>query len=185
MVSCPGDSPRGRALLNASRCLVYRLHFCRDVKQGTTFSRRFRDRRALPDIQVRAGIERKSFFFLSCCDFSYFFLSSHRRRTLGTPDDEMWPKVSELPNYKTQFPKWRRQPLSNSVPRLSSDGVDLLSVSGHQGEDPEESSIRLSEYALFNLHQRFLIYEPTARITCKEAQHHPYFDDLPKHEYIS
>lgn len=50
-------------------------------------------------------------------------------RTLGTPDDEMWPKVSELPNYKTQFPKWRKQPLSNVVPALPPAGIDLLTVS--------------------------------------------------------
>ncbi|GAB5036353.1 cmgc cdk cdc2 protein kinase [Nannochloropsis oceanica] len=73
-------------------------------------------------------------------------------RTLGTPDDDMWPKVSELPNYKTQFPKWRRQPLGMSVARLCSTGIDLLS--------------------------RLLTYEPTARITCREAKEHPYFADL-------
>jgi hypothetical protein len=50
-------------------------------------------------------------------------------RTLGTPDDEMWPKVSELPNYKTQFPKWRKQSLGNVVPALPPPGLDLLSVS--------------------------------------------------------
>ncbi|XP_048579615.1 cyclin-dependent kinase 2 isoform X3 [Nematostella vectensis] len=27
-------------------------------------------------------------------------------RTLGTPDDKVWPGVSELPDYKTSFPKW-------------------------------------------------------------------------------
>lgn len=71
----------------------------------------------------------------------------------------MWPGVSELPNYKTQFPKWRPQPLAARVPRLCPKGVDLLA--------------------------RLLTYEPTARVTCKEAQHHPYFDDLPKHEFVS
>jgi hypothetical protein len=42
----------------------------------------------------------------------------------------MWPGVSLLPNYKTQFPKWRKQPLGRVVPRLDQYGVDLLTVRG-------------------------------------------------------
>ena len=28
-------------------------------------------------------------------------------RGLGTPDDSVWPEVSQLPDYKPQFPKWK------------------------------------------------------------------------------
>lgn len=31
--------------------------------------------------------------------------------------------------------------------------------------------------------QRLLTYEPTARITCKEAQEHAFFDDLDKRSF--
>lgn len=65
-------------------------------------------------------------------------------RTLGTPDDDMWPKVSELPNYKTQFPKWKRQPLGRSVARLCPNGVDLLSVSECDKEPGTRSGEKLA-----------------------------------------
>lgn len=72
-------------------------------------------------------------------------------RTLGTPDESMWPGVSELPNYKTQFPKWQAQPLARVLPRLCEMGLDLV--------------------------MRVFAYEPVSRITCQSALAHPYFCD--------
>ena len=50
-------------------------------------------------------------------------------RTLGTPDEDMWPGVSNLPDYKKIFPRWEAQNVSEIVPMLDADGTDLLMVS--------------------------------------------------------
>ncbi len=46
---------------------------------------------------------------------------------LGTPDETMWAGVSQLPDYKETFPRWRPRNLAAEVPTLSPQGVDLLS----------------------------------------------------------
>ena len=45
---------------------------------------------------------------------------------LGTPDEEIWPGVRALPDYKTTFPQWSAVDLSKAVPGLDEDGIDLL-----------------------------------------------------------
>lgn len=47
-------------------------------------------------------------------------------RTLGTPNDETWPGVKSLPDYKTSFPQWSGVPLKKAVPALDDNGLDLL-----------------------------------------------------------
>lgn len=49
---------------------------------------------------------------------------------MGTPSEQIWPGVSQLPDYKETFPQWTRQELRNVVPNLDDMGIDLLSVSG-------------------------------------------------------
>jgi serine/threonine protein kinase len=49
-------------------------------------------------------------------------------RILGTPTEETWPGVQKLPDFKPTFPVWNPQSLSKSVPKLDSEGVDLLQV---------------------------------------------------------
>ncbi|KAG2808391.1 hypothetical protein PC118_g16917 [Phytophthora cactorum] len=73
-------------------------------------------------------------------------------RVLGTPNEELWPGVSTLPDYKTSFPQWRPQPLSKVVPQLDRVGLDLLS--------------------------RLLVYDPAGRISARAAMSHPWFADL-------
>jgi hypothetical protein len=51
------------------------------------------------------------------------------RRTLGTPDEESWPGVTELPDYKKTFPKWPRQSLASIVKNTDESGIELLEVS--------------------------------------------------------
>ncbi|CAE7872493.1 CDK2 [Symbiodinium sp. KB8] len=75
-------------------------------------------------------------------------------RTMGTPDDSIWPGVTSLKDFKSTFPKWPKRPLSKLVPRLDSTGLDLL--------------------------QRMLEYDPSKRISVKEAMEHPFFDDVNK-----
>ena len=70
-------------------------------------------------------------------------------RILGTPNDEMWPGVQSLPDYKTTFPQWGGVPLKTVVPSLSDAGVDLLGL--------------------------MLIYDPAVRISAKRSLNHPYF----------
>ncbi|CAG8756698.1 2551_t:CDS:2, partial [Acaulospora morrowiae] len=45
---------------------------------------------------------------------------------LGTPNEKLWPKVDELPNYKIGFPDWRKYPLREWFPNKDYDTVDLL-----------------------------------------------------------
>jgi len=73
-------------------------------------------------------------------------------RTLGTPDDAVWPGVSSLPDYKPSFPRWKSQNINNVVPNLTPDGQDLL--------------------------LKLLRYEPGSRISAKQALGHKFFDDV-------
>lgn len=79
-------------------------------------------------------------------------------RQLGTPDETVWPGVTQLPDWNTSFPKWYKSSYSKVVlDNLESSGLDLL--------------------------ERFLIYNPKDRITAKDSLNHPYFDDLDKEYY--
>ncbi|KAM9345051.1 cyclin-dependent kinase 1 isoform 2-T2 [Symphorus nematophorus] len=75
-------------------------------------------------------------------------------RTLGTPNNDVWPDVESLPDYKNTFPKWKSGNLSSMVKNLDKNGLDLLA--------------------------KMLIYNPPKRISAREAMTHPYFDDLDK-----
>ena len=70
----------------------------------------------------------------------------------GTPDEEMYPGVTTLPEYKDVFPKWRKQDLAEVVPSLCPAGIDLL--------------------------DKLLEYVPARRINPRAAMAHPYFDEL-------
>ncbi|RUS18361.1 cell division control protein [Endogone sp. FLAS-F59071] len=72
-------------------------------------------------------------------------------RTLGTPNEDIWPGVTMLPDYKPSFPSWQASSLNRTVPALGEDGLDLL--------------------------KRTLMYDPARRISAKRAMSHPYFDD--------
>lgn len=75
-------------------------------------------------------------------------------RILGTPDDSVWPGVSQLPDFKPSFPRWNGKPLKQVCPKLSQEGCDLL--------------------------LEMLVYNPGKRMSAKTALKHPYFDDLDK-----
>nr|XP_021510482.1 cyclin-dependent kinase 2 isoform X3 [Meriones unguiculatus] len=75
-------------------------------------------------------------------------------RTLGTPDEVVWPGVTSMPDYKPSFPKWARQDFSKVVPPLDEDGQSLLS--------------------------QMLHYDPNKRISAKAALAHPFFQDVTK-----
>uniref|UniRef100_A0AAR2KYX7 cyclin-dependent kinase n=1 Tax=Pygocentrus nattereri TaxID=42514 RepID=A0AAR2KYX7_PYGNA len=73
-------------------------------------------------------------------------------RTLGTPDESMWPGVTSMPDYKPSFPKWALQDLAKVVPPLEEDGRDLLG--------------------------QMLNYDPNKRISAKNALVHRFFRDV-------
>ncbi|KAH8105342.1 Pkinase-domain-containing protein [Cristinia sonorae] len=72
-------------------------------------------------------------------------------RVLGTPNEDVWPGVRQLPDYKPSFPQWSAQDLGRHVPSLTEDGLDLLKL--------------------------FLTYDTAKRISAKRALIHPYFAD--------
>ncbi|KAI8896028.1 kinase-like domain-containing protein [Globomyces pollinis-pini] len=73
-------------------------------------------------------------------------------RILGTPNENIWPGASELPDFKENFPLWSPKPMSSVFPTLEESGRDLI--------------------------QKMLVYSPGNRISAKRALLHPYFDDL-------
>jgi len=77
-------------------------------------------------------------------------------KVLGTPTPAIWPTITDTPAYKRGFndkPKYPPQSLASLVPGLEPQGINWL-----------ESTLR---------------YEPSERISAKDALNHPYFDDLP------
>jgi serine/threonine protein kinase len=77
-------------------------------------------------------------------------------RGLGTPTEETWPGVSNLPDFAMTFPKWQKRPINTVIKHgnLDAHGLDLLA--------------------------RCLDYDPCKRISAKAAMDHPYFEDLDK-----
>ncbi|GLT85092.1 hypothetical protein SLE2022_032940 [Rubroshorea leprosula] len=73
-------------------------------------------------------------------------------RVLGTPNEETWPGVTSLPDFKSAFPKWPSKDLAAAVPNLESAGIDLLS--------------------------KMLCMDPSKRITARSALQHEYFKDI-------
>jgi len=75
-------------------------------------------------------------------------------RVLRTPTEELWPGVTQLPDFKASFPNWATMNLKNSMKKLAPAGLDLL--------------------------EAMLVYDPSKRISAKKALLHPFFDDLDK-----
>jgi len=75
-------------------------------------------------------------------------------RQLGTPTEETWPGVTSLADYKQSFPKWEPTPLIKTIRELRADPLAL------------------------DLLQKMLVYEPSKRISAREALKHPYFDEV-------
>jgi len=75
-------------------------------------------------------------------------------RTLGTPNEEVWPGVTQLPDYKATFPRWGAQDLRSVVEGIDEDACDLL--------------------------EKTLLYDTANRISAKRALLHPFFDDVQK-----
>eukprot|EP00164_Ancoracysta_twista_P001864 GFYU01002452.1.p1 GENE.GFYU01002452.1~~GFYU01002452.1.p1 ORF type:complete len:331 (+),score=42.58 GFYU01002452.1:539-1531(+) len=75
-------------------------------------------------------------------------------RKKGTPTIESWPRMVELPTFKSSwpFPVFEGIPLFKLAPRLDDVGLDLL--------------------------RSMLEFDPAKRITAHQALCHPYFNDV-------
>lgn len=82
-------------------------------------------------------------------------------RTLGTPNDKIWPEYSQLPGFKFNFVQQPYNQLHKKFPRASFTGSPALSESG------------------LDLLSRLLTYNPEMRITAEEALDHPWFREVP------
>lgn len=76
-------------------------------------------------------------------------------RHLGTPNETTYPGISELPDWRNNFPVYPTPAnFKHLVPKLDNQGEDLL--------------------------RRMLTYNPAGRITAPDARSHPFFDSLPE-----
>lgn len=73
-------------------------------------------------------------------------------QVLGTPGETEWRGVSKLPDYKVSFPHWNAKDLSEKYPQLDHLSLDLL--------------------------KKMLRYDPSQRISAKEALNHPFFQEF-------
>ncbi|XP_047251314.1 cell division control protein 2 homolog A isoform X3 [Capsicum annuum] len=73
-------------------------------------------------------------------------------RVMGTPNEDTWPGVTSLPDYKSAFPKWPPKDLGVIVPNVDGAGFDLLG--------------------------KMLCLDPSKRITARNALGHEYFKDI-------
>lgn len=70
----------------------------------------------------------------------------------GTPSDVHWPGVTQLPDFKKSFPKFRAANPEKQLPNFSPVALDLL--------------------------MKLISLDPSKRITAKEALEHPYFENF-------
>ncbi|XP_042321362.1 cyclin-dependent kinase 18 [Sceloporus undulatus] len=80
-------------------------------------------------------------------------------KMLGTPAEETWPGITSNEEFRTyNFTQHRAQPLINHVPRLDTEGIDLL--------------------------MNLLLYEAKQRISAEAALRHPYFMALGERVHL-
>jgi cyclin-dependent kinase len=74
-------------------------------------------------------------------------------KMLGTPSEETWPGVEKLKDWH-EFPQWKPQDLTNTFNNFEPKGIELL--------------------------KHMLIYNPSKRISGKDALSHSFFDTIDK-----
>ncbi|XP_022997438.1 cyclin-dependent kinase G-2-like [Cucurbita maxima] len=82
-------------------------------------------------------------------------------RTLGTPNETIWPGFSKLPGVRVNFVKHQYNLLRKKFPATSFTGSPVLSDSG------------------FDLLNKLLTYDPEKRITAEAALNHEWFSEVP------
>lgn len=82
-------------------------------------------------------------------------------KTLGTPNETIWPDYAKLPGVKCHFVRQPFNRLREKFPPTAFAGRPPLSERG------------------FNLLNRLLLYDPKKRITAEEALKHDWFKEVP------
>lgn len=173
MVSCARSTAWFSSLLVSRWYLVTRLHFRRNGYTQTTVPRGLWNRSTVPYVQVTILLsfaQRKQ--LLTRC------ISSIHKRILKTPTEDIWPGVTELQDYKSNFPCWNQKQLEKQVKIITNFirtgpvsfqfWLLLLQVKG------------MGTVGL-DLLEQTLIYDPTKRISAKRMLEHEYFDGFDKH----
>lgn len=105
-------------------------------------------------------------------------------RTLGTPDDIIWPECSSLPNWNKEWPVLR--PLSPFWPSNILDHETMMQCVYSQRSHGDDRKTRESEKAAdlcvspllgewgFDMIRLLLVYDPLARMTARQALLHPF-----------
>ncbi|PHU09249.1 Cell division control protein 2 -like protein [Capsicum chinense] len=109
-------------------------------------------------------------------------------RVMGTPNEDTWPGVTSLPDYKSAFPKWPPKDLGVIVPNVDGAGLDLLGSSLPPSLHVLRPELALhsgySIIVLLNLKplasRKMLCLDPSKRITARNALGHEYFKDIGK-----
>ncbi|KAL0407741.1 UNVERIFIED_CONTAM: Cell division control protein 2A [Sesamum radiatum] len=104
-------------------------------------------------------------------------------RVMGTPNEDTWPGVTSLPDFKSAFPKWPPKDLATVVPNLDAAGLDLLcwmtlETSVFLLKKPRERTAVQMTDLQFLLLQKMLCLDPSKRITARSALEHEYFKDI-------
>ncbi|XP_020576964.1 cyclin-dependent kinase G-2-like isoform X1 [Phalaenopsis equestris] len=82
-------------------------------------------------------------------------------RTLGTPNEKIWPGFAKLPGVKVNFVRQPYNRLREKFPPTSFSGRPTLSEAG------------------FDLLNKLLTYDPEKRITAENALNHDWFREVP------
>lgn len=82
-------------------------------------------------------------------------------KTLGTPNETIWPGFSKLPGVKVNFVKHQYNLLRRKFPATSFTGSPVLSDAG------------------FDLLNKLLTYDPEKRISAEAALNHEWFREVP------
>lgn len=75
---------------------------------------------------------------------------------LGTPTEKEWPGLAQLPEFKSTFPRWPARGWENirtTKAQIGAEGISLL--------------------------EKLLLYNPSKRLSARQALRHPYFLDIP------
>ena len=76
----------------------------------------------------------------------------------GTPNENNWPGITKLPEFKLSFPQFKGKGLGSCNCNIDHVGMDLLG--------------------------KMIQLDPCRRISAKQALNHPFFDDLDKNLFV-
>ena len=76
----------------------------------------------------------------------------------GTPNENNWPGITKLPEFKLSFPQFKPKGLNSCNCNIDHIGMDLLG--------------------------KMIQLDPCRRISAKQALNHPFFDDLDKNLFV-